>query len=90
MKFQSFKTVFTQVGNDTSVAESPSTSLLKAADMAEGLSGRALRKLPFQAHAFYVQQPKCPTAVYMRALQRAVQKEQKARADLDKTSVSKK
>lgn len=30
-------------------------SLLKIADLAEGLSGRALRKLPFQAHAYYVQ-----------------------------------
>lgn len=30
-------------------------SLLEIAELAEGLSGRALRKLPFQAHAFYVQ-----------------------------------
>lgn len=29
--------------------------LLQVARLAEGLSGRALRKLPFQAHAFYVQ-----------------------------------
>ncbi|CAN0423945.1 unnamed protein product, partial [Ectocarpus sp. 8 AP-2014] len=29
--------------------------LLEVARLAEGLSGRALRKLPFQAHAFYVQ-----------------------------------
>lgn len=32
-----------------------STELLRAAEMAEGFSGRALRKLPFQAHAFFVQ-----------------------------------
>lgn len=32
-----------------------STELLQAAEMAEGFSGRALRKLPFQAHAFFVQ-----------------------------------
>lgn len=30
-------------------------ALLGIAHLAEGLSGRALRKLPFQAHAFYVQ-----------------------------------
>lgn len=39
-------------------------SLLQIAELAEGLSGRALRKLPFQAHAFYVQvrtsRRKCP------------------------------
>jgi hypothetical protein len=29
--------------------------LYRAAEAAEGLSGRALRKLPFQAHAFFVQ-----------------------------------
>lgn len=29
--------------------------LVRIAELAEGLSGRALRKLPFQAHAFYVQ-----------------------------------
>ena len=29
--------------------------LLQVARLADGLSGRALRKLPFQAHAFYVQ-----------------------------------
>lgn len=29
--------------------------LLQIAGLTEGLSGRALRKLPFQAHAFYVQ-----------------------------------
>ena len=32
-----------------------SMQLLQAAEMAEGFSGRALRKLPFQAHAFFVQ-----------------------------------
>jgi hypothetical protein len=32
-----------------------STLLLQAAEAAEGFSGRALRKLPFQAHAFFVQ-----------------------------------
>jgi len=30
-------------------------ALLNVARLSEGLSGRALRKLPFQAHAFYVQ-----------------------------------
>ncbi|CAN0520971.1 unnamed protein product, partial [Laminaria digitata] len=29
--------------------------LVQIAQLAEGLSGRALRKLPFQTHAFFVQ-----------------------------------
>lgn len=32
-----------------------SMHLLQAAEKAESFSGRALRKLPFQAHAFFVQ-----------------------------------
>lgn len=32
-----------------------STTLLHVAELADGFSGRALRKLPFQAHAFFVQ-----------------------------------
>ncbi|RLN96264.1 hypothetical protein BBJ28_00019308 [Nothophytophthora sp. Chile5] len=32
-----------------------STALLRAMEAADGFSGRALRKLPFQAHAFFVQ-----------------------------------
>lgn len=32
-----------------------SAALIQVAEMATGFSGRALRKLPFQAHAFFVQ-----------------------------------
>lgn len=31
-----------------------SSALLQVADATDGFSGRALRKLPFQAHAFFV------------------------------------
>lgn len=32
-----------------------SNALLQVAELSEGFSGRALRKLPFQAHAFFIQ-----------------------------------
>lgn len=36
-----------------------SSALLRAVEAAEGFSGRALRKLPFQAHALFVQVSYC-------------------------------
>lgn len=42
--------------------------LLNIARLAEGLSGRALRKLPFQAHAFYVQVRKGTCSLRRRVL----------------------
>ena len=61
--------------------------LLEASVLADGLSGRALRKLPFQAHAFYGKgRMSMRPNEYALCLVRAVRKEQKARVDLDLTS----
>eukprot|EP00752_Nemacystus_decipiens_P012914 g11429.t1 len=49
--------------------------LLQVARLADGLSGRALRKLPFQAHAFYVQRQSCTLAEFLSAMTQAVNKE---------------
>lgn len=57
-------------------------SLFLIAAKAEGLSGRALRKLPFQAHACFVQRPSCTTTVFLTALTHMVVKELSCRDDL--------
>ena len=62
--------------------------LAQAATESEGLSGRALRKLPFQAHAFFaggssVMAP----AAFAACLVKAVAKEQQSRRDLALTSI---
>ncbi|CAM9169217.1 unnamed protein product, partial [Choristocarpus tenellus] len=53
------------------------------ATAAEGLSGRALRKLPFQAHAFFVQRQTCTLERFLWALEQAVHKERVSREELD-------
>ena len=40
------------------------------------MSGRAIRKLPFLAHAYFVQQAVCTLDVFLTALDRAVSQEQ--------------
>lgn len=40
-----------------------------------GLSGRALRKLPFLAHAYFVQSPQCTLDAFVNALDQTVTKE---------------
>lgn len=49
----------------------------------EGLSGRTLRKLPFLAHAFYIQgQGEVGLEMYLASLQQAVTKELSDRAHM--------
>ena len=45
---------------------------------------RALRKLPFQAHAFFVHQPQCSVRQFLDALLRAVGRELECRAELER------
>ncbi|KAL4172461.1 hypothetical protein KRP22_007625 [Phytophthora ramorum] len=59
-----------------------STELLQAAEMAEGFSGRALRKLPFQAHAFFVQTRTPSTSEFIRHLIQTIQREMKHKEQL--------
>jgi len=56
--------------------------LLQTAELAEGLSGRALRKLPFQAHAFFIQKDTALPEEYAAAFLSAVKKEQRARENM--------
>ena len=63
-------------------------ALAKASMEAEGLSGRALRKLPFQAHAFFANGSSVLSpADFAYCLVQAVAKEQQSRNDLSLTSI---
>ena len=69
-----------QLPNHT--AASVEAILLDVAVKAEFLSGRTLRKLPFLAHATYVQRAQCTAAEYVQALHRAVLDEHQDRSEL--------
>lgn len=56
--------------------------LCAIAEDAGGLSGRGLRKLPFQAFAFYVKRQSCSLEYYLRKLLTAVKAENSHREDL--------
>jgi hypothetical protein len=58
--------------------------LLEAAVQSNGLSGRALRKLPFQAHAFHIQKTVCSLEEFLHALLKMVHTELSCRDDLNK------
>jgi len=70
-------------GGGTAGAVTSAAMLLSAAGRAEGLSGRALRKLPFQAHAFFVQKPRASEYEFLVALDKAVAKELACRDELE-------
>jgi len=64
--------------------------LLQASTNANGLSGRALRKLPFQAHAFFGNGKKSLLpSEFAQCLVLAVAKEQNDRQNLSLTSSKK-
>lgn len=52
-----------------------SLRLCQVAVITKGMSGRFLRKLPFHAHAFFVQKPSASMAAFVHALEAAVHKE---------------
>ena len=58
------------------------SNLWNVADACEGLSGRALRKLPFQAHAFALRKAAATCDEYIAALMSAVLHEKAMRAQL--------
>ena len=59
--------------------------LMQVATFAVGLSGRSLRKIPFQAHAFFCNgASSIDLQTYLNALMLAVKKELKSRVDLSK------
>lgn len=60
-------------------SETVSTHLYRIAQAAAGLSGRSIRRLPFLAHAGFVQAPVADMMRYLYALHQAVQQEQHTR-----------
>eukprot|EP00743_Colponemidia_sp_Colp-15_P011866 GILK01013349.1.p1 GENE.GILK01013349.1~~GILK01013349.1.p1 ORF type:complete len:431 (+),score=74.91 GILK01013349.1:69-1361(+) len=67
---------------DAATAES--LCLQQISHACEGLSGRALRKLPFQAHAFFIQAANSTLQNFLWALENAVKQELSSRQELDK------
>lgn len=65
-------------------AGTPGHALAAVADRSEGLSGRLLRKLPFQAHAFFLHSARVSLADLFRALAAAVDREVAGRRELAK------
>lgn len=71
-------------GNDDDVLVVESNLLIRVSQACEGLSGRALRKLPLQAHSAYVHRPDCRSTLreFLRALFCAAKDEQANRKKL--------
>lgn len=61
----------------------PSKRLFNIAKQCEGLSGRSLRKIPFLAHAFFLNTEKMSLDQYLDALELCVDKEKKHREFFD-------
>ncbi|CEG47385.1 thyroid receptor-interacting protein 13 [Plasmopara halstedii] len=59
-----------------------SLNLMQTADSAEGFSGRALRKLPFQAHASFVQTQMVSVSEFTRYLSLTIQSEKMQKQQL--------
>ncbi|KAM3614413.1 uncharacterized protein V6R79_013838 [Siganus canaliculatus] len=59
-----------------------SLTLRAIAQKSNGLSGRALRKLPFLAHALFVKTPTVSLARFLEAMDRAVDKQKEEKANL--------
>ncbi|KAK3845222.1 MAG: P-loop containing nucleoside triphosphate hydrolase protein, partial [Linnemannia gamsii] len=61
---------------------SQATELKRISELAQGMSGRAIRKLPFLAHANYLQVSVSTMGAFLEALQRTVHDEQLSNARL--------
>ncbi|KAG0380909.1 Pachytene checkpoint protein 2 [Mortierella sp. AD032] len=61
---------------------SQTTDLKRISELAQGMSGRAIRKLPFLAHANYLQVSVSTMSAFLEALQRTVHDEQLSNAQL--------
>jgi len=70
------------LGDTTSSATQCSLQLREVSTLTEGLSGRTARKLPFLAHALYINTPTSSLPEFLAALNLAVRKQLEERADL--------
>lgn len=69
-------------GAGAASSQSHAQTLLAIAEKCQGLSGRTLRKLPFQAHAFFVQAPTVSVSSFLAAMVLAVEEEFRNRTAL--------
>ncbi|XP_017281964.1 pachytene checkpoint protein 2 homolog [Kryptolebias marmoratus] len=70
------------MGFAQSEVSEPSLKLRSIAQKSKGLSGRALRKLPFLAHALFVKTPAVSLERFLDAMSRAVDKQREEKDDL--------
>lgn len=70
------------VGDSKNSAVENSRNLKRISELTEGLSGRTIRKLPFLAHALFLNKPKTTLADFLKALEQAVRNQIKERVDL--------
>ena len=70
-------------------SSSAGSSLLRCAELADGMSGRTLRKLPFQSHALFVRSAD-PVRLdeFLEALRGGVEKEHESRNAMKKSSTT--
>lgn len=72
------------LSNDQAEDCSFEMTLLQCAEAAENLSGRSLRKLPFQSHAFFVRSfDALPLSQFLASLKHGIDREKSSRNDLD-------
>lgn len=70
------------MGSSKNSALSSSLKLKLISELTKGLSGRTIRKLPFLAHALFLNAPKSSLSDFLIALEKAVQNQIKERHDL--------
>lgn len=59
-----------------------SIALFEISKLCEGVSGRALRKFPFLAHARYITVPSCSVGTFLTALRMVIMEENESRSKL--------
>ncbi|XP_033220588.1 pachytene checkpoint protein 2 homolog [Belonocnema kinseyi] len=64
-----------KLGYEENVETRHSLMLLELSKQSVGMSGRALRKIPFLAHALYTQTTKCTVPRFLRAMHLAIEKQ---------------
>ena len=72
-----------QLQSSNGSLSNPTSALLQCAELSDGMSGRSLRKLPFQSHALYVRSADpVPLEEFLDALRGGILKDQDSRETL--------
>ena len=78
-----------QLQSASASLSNPASALLQCAELADGMSGRSLRKLPFQSHALYIRSADPVTLHdFLDALRGGIIKEQDSRKTLGAETAS--